>query len=51
MSFLSDVNRSNAASIAEFSVLLSTTRKFFWESGGDVTCYDQKFVSHDSFSP
>jgi len=39
MSFLSVVNLSNAASIAEFSVLLSTTRKFFCESGGVVTCY------------
>jgi len=39
MSFLSIVNLSNAASIAEFSVLLSTTRKFFCESGGVVTCY------------
>jgi hypothetical protein len=39
MSLRSTVKRSNAASIAVFSVLLSTTRKFFWESGGCVTCY------------
>jgi hypothetical protein len=39
MSLRSTVKRSNAASIALFSVLLSTTRKFFWESGGCVTCY------------
>jgi hypothetical protein len=38
MSFLSEVNLSNAASIAALSVLLSTTRKFFCESGGAVTC-------------
>jgi hypothetical protein len=39
MSFLSVVNLSKASSIAVLSVLLSTTRKFFWESGGWVTCY------------
>jgi len=39
MSFLSVVNLSNAASIAALSVLASTTRKFFWLSGGAVTCY------------
>ena len=38
MSFRSFVKRSNAASMAEFSVLASTTRKFFCESGGCVTC-------------
>lgn len=41
MSFRSTVKRSNAASMALFSVLLSTTRKFFWESGGCVTCYSK----------
>lgn len=38
MSFLSDVKRSKAASMAAVSVLASTTRKFFWLSGGGVTC-------------
>lgn len=38
MSFLSVVKRSKAASMAALSVLASTTRKFFWESGGAVTC-------------
>ena len=39
ISFLSVVNLSKASSIAALSVLLSTTRKFFCESGGCVTCY------------
>ena len=39
ISFLSVVNFSKASSIAALSVLLSTTRKFFCESGGAVTCY------------
>jgi hypothetical protein len=39
ISFLSVVNLSKASSIAVLSVLLSTTRKFFCESGGCVTCY------------
>jgi hypothetical protein len=38
MSFLSVENLSNAASIVALSVLTSTTRKFFWLSGGAVTC-------------
>lgn len=38
MSFLSRVNLSNACSIVDVSVLASTTRKFFWASGGGVTC-------------
>jgi hypothetical protein len=38
ISFLSLVKRTKAASIAAVSVLASTTRKFFWESGGAVTC-------------
>jgi hypothetical protein len=45
ISFLSFVNFSNASSIAESSVLPSTTRKFFCESGGAVTCYtDCKYI-------
>jgi hypothetical protein len=32
------VKLSNAASMAAVSVLASTTRKFFWLSGGCVTC-------------
>lgn len=47
MSFLSLVNLSNAASIAAVSVLESTTRKFFCESGGLVTCYLNQY----SFAP
>lgn len=39
MSFLSSVNLSNADSIEAVSVLLSTTRKFFWASAPAVTCY------------
>lgn len=39
MSLRSSVNLSKAASMADVSVLLSTTRKFFWLSGGCVTCY------------
>ena len=39
MSFLSVVNLLKASSMAALSVLLSTTRKFFCESGGGVTCY------------
>jgi hypothetical protein len=46
ISFLSVVNLSKASSIAALSVLLSTTRKFFCESGGCVTCY-----IHISFQP
>jgi hypothetical protein len=44
MSFRSVVNRSKVASIVALSVLLSTTRKFFWLSGGAVTCcsYSQR---------
>lgn len=42
MSFLSVVNRSKAAWIVALSVLASTTRKFFWLSGGAVTCYRRK---------
>jgi len=38
MSFLSVVKRSNAASMAALSVFASTTKKFFCESGGAVTC-------------
>ena len=38
MSFLSVVNRSKASSMVALSVLPSTTRKFFCESGGAVTC-------------
>lgn len=41
ISFLSDVNLSNASSITDVSVLPSTTRKFFCESGGAVTCYSK----------
>jgi hypothetical protein len=39
MSFLSVVNLSKAASMAALSVFESTTRKFFWLSGGGVTCF------------
>lgn len=39
MSFRSCVYRSKACSMIEVSVLASTTRKFFWASGGSVTCY------------
>lgn len=38
MSLRSEVKRSKAASMALFSVLASTTRKFFCASGGWVTC-------------
>lgn len=38
MSLRSVVNLSKVASIVALSVLLSTTRKFFCESGGGVTC-------------
>jgi hypothetical protein len=38
MSLRSLVYRSNACSMAEVSVLWSTTRKFFCASGGGVTC-------------
>lgn len=38
MSFLSVVKRSNVSSIVGVSVFGSTTRKFFCESGGAVTC-------------
>lgn len=38
MSFRSWVNRSKADSMAAVSVLLSTTRKFFWASAPAVTC-------------
>ena len=38
MSLRSFVKRSNACSIVAFSVLASTTRKFFWLSGAGVTC-------------
>ncbi len=38
MSLRFDVKFSNAVSITESSVFASTTRKFFWESGGAVTC-------------
>jgi hypothetical protein len=40
MSLRSWVNLSNAASMAAVSVLASTTRKFFWLSGGCVTCWN-----------
>lgn len=39
MSLRSVVNFSKADSMAEVSVLASTTRKFFWLSGGEVTCW------------
>ena len=39
MSLRSCVKQWKAASIAALSVLESTTRKFFCESGGGVTCY------------
>ena len=39
MSLRSCVKRSNAASMSAFCVFASTTRKFFFESGGCVTCY------------
>lgn len=39
MSLRSCVKRSKAFSMVDVSVLLSTTRKFFCESGGAVTCY------------
>ena len=39
MSLRSEVKRSKAASMALFSVLASTTRKFFCASGGCVTCW------------
>lgn len=39
ISFLLSVKLSKAASIAAVSVFESTTRKFFWASGGVVTCY------------
>lgn len=39
MSLRSCVNESKAASMAALSVLPSTTRKFFWLSGGGVTCW------------
>jgi hypothetical protein len=38
MSLRSCVKLSKAFSIAAFSVFASTTRKFFWASGGCVTC-------------
>lgn len=38
MSLRSLVKRSKAASMADVSVLPSTTKKFFWLSGGWVTC-------------
>ena len=38
MSLRSVVKRSKAASMDAVSVLPSTTRKFFCESGGFVTC-------------
>ena len=38
MSLRSVVKRSKVASMVGVSVLLSTTRKFFWESGPGVTC-------------
>ena len=38
MSFLWCVYLSKACSMVEVSVLASTTRKFFWASGGCVTC-------------
>lgn len=38
MSFLSCVKRSNAASMADVSVLLSTARKFFSASAPAETC-------------
>jgi hypothetical protein len=38
ISLRSEVKRSKAASMALFSVLASTTRKFFCASGGWVTC-------------
>ena len=46
ISFLSFVNLSKASSIAALSVLLSTTRKFFCESGGAVTCYSKVNIRH-----
>ena len=48
MSFLSDVNLSKASSIAALSVLLSTTKKFFCESGGAVTCYTNQYIIYQS---
>jgi len=38
MSLRSCVKRSKASSMAASSVFWSTTRKFFWASGGAVTC-------------
>lgn len=38
MSLRCSVKESKAASMADVSVLPSTTRKFFCESGGLVTC-------------
>jgi hypothetical protein len=38
MSLRSSVKRSKACSMAAVSVLWSTTRKFFCESGAGVTC-------------
>lgn len=50
---LRSVKESKAASMAEASVLLSTTRKFFCESGGLVTCcgrwQELHHVSRDFF--
>ena len=51
MSFLSVVKRSKAASIVAFSVLLSTTRKFFCESGGAVTCYSFESCALETLLP
>ena len=47
MSFLSRVNLSNICSIVDVSVLASTTRKFFWASGGGVTSCP---LTHDQYS-
>jgi hypothetical protein len=41
------VKSSNAASMAVFSVLESTTRKFFEEDGGGVTCCIQDMYVSD----
>jgi hypothetical protein len=45
MSFLLSVKLSKAASMAEVSVFASTTRKFFWASGGAVTCYTNRLLA------
>jgi hypothetical protein len=51
MSLRSEVKLLKAASISVFSVLLSTTRKFFDESGGFVTCWSSMLVLTAPLTP